>query len=473
MGDFYMEVLDKVRSTMRKYQLIRSDELVLVAVSGGADSLALLEILFQLQPEFGYHLHVIHLNHQLRPEAKVEAEFVKSYAEKRSIPTTILSRDIATMRVDGGQSLQELAREVRYQLFTAEATKIGAEKIALGHHADDLAETVLMRFLRGSGLEGLVGFTVKSRGNLIRPLISLTKEEILAFCLDQGLTPTNDLSNTKSIYFRNRLRLELIPQLEEEYNPQLRQHLVQFSTLVQQENSFIEEYANQAFLEVLLRAEEKVLVFDLNALMKKNPVLIRRIIRLGIEKLKGDRKNFYYYHYLQIQNLILAGLPGKMLHLPDDYLLWRGYQKLKLGKKAELLSQSRFLESYVLHIPGQIYLQELDLLMTAELVTGSVIATGTEVAVDADLLGEKLLIRSRRPGDRFIPLGMSGHKKVKDFLIDQKVERFERDLMPIVTTAQGEIIWLVGYRLDERFKVSQQTKRTCILRIKGGLLDAK
>lgn len=467
-----MDVLNKVRLTIQKYDLIKSDELVLVAVSGGADSLALLEILYQLQSEFNYQLHVIHLNHQLRPEAQAEADFVKDYAENLSIPATILKRDISAMLSSGGETLQELAREVRYQLFTREAEKIGAQKIALGHHADDLAETVLMRFLRGSGLEGLIGFTVQSRDKLIRPLISLTREEIDLFCAERGMIPCEDLSNKKPIYFRNQLRLELIPQLEKEYNPHLRHNLVQLSALVLEENSFIEQYAKEAYSEVLLKAEKEVLIFDLNLLAKKNPVLIRRIMRLGMEKLKGDKKNFYYHHYFQMQNLILTGFPGKRIHLPNGYVLWRGYEKLRLGKSAELLPKTQFSEEYTLHIPGQVYLPELDLLMTAEVVAGRVVATDKAIAVDADLISDQLLIRSRRPGDRFVPLGMNGHKKVKDFLIDQKVERFWRDLIPIVTTSAGEIIWLAGYRLDDRFKVCSQTKKTCILTIKGGLFDA-
>ncbi len=456
-----MTILDKVRFTIKKYGLIMDGDLVLVAVSGGPDSLAMLEILSRLKDVFNFQLHVVHLNHKLREEAKKEAEFVRSFAESRDISVTIFEYDIPDLLAKEGGSVQDQAREIRYRLFNNLATEIGADKIALGHHGDDLAETVLMRFLRGSGLEGLIGFTPQSREKLIRPLISLTRDEIEYFCQREGFIPCYDPSNTKPVYFRNRVRLKLIPELEADYNPKIRHQLVQMSHMLDEENQLLEEYANKIFEEVLLKSEKEVLYFNIQALSKKKPAMVRRILRIGIEKLKGDKKNLYYQHYFQMQDLIFHSDPGKMIDLPDEYLIYRGYQELVFGKKYKILKKS--LSDYILQITGETYVEELNLRIKSEVVTGRVLTKGDQIAIDADLVGLYLKIRSRRPGDWFCPLGLKGKKKVKKFMIDEKVDRFLRDLIPILTTPEGEIIWIVGYRLDERFKVTAKTKRTCLI----------
>ncbi len=466
-----MDILEKVKTTIKEYKLIQPGDVILAAVSGGPDSLALLTILNRLQIEFNYRLHVVHLNHKLRREADAEAEFVRQYAEQSSIPVTILEKDISCLLDSEGGSLQEVAREVRYELFSQVASEVMATKIALGHHADDLAETIIMRFLRGSGLEGLVGFTAQSRGNLIRPLIHVTREEIVDFCAQAGLSPCYDKSNMKTVYLRNLIRLELLPQLEEDYNPNLRQQLVQMSHLLNEENMFLEEYAAESYREVLIEERSNVIIFNIKLLAAKKTAIIRRIIRIGMEKLKGDKKNIYYHHYIGMQDLILNGSPGKMFYLPDGYILYRGYTKLQLGKRTELLHNS-FTE-YRLSIPGQVYLEELDIMLNAELLEGKVLVKGEQAAVDADLLDDEVIVRARKPGDYFYPLGLQGRKKVKDFLIDQKIDRLERDVIPIITTIQDDIIWIGGHRLDDRYKVDTTTKKTCIFTIlKEGNEDA-
>lgn len=458
-----MTIFDQVRRAIRDFRLIEKGDTVLAAVSGGPDSLAMLEILHQIRDEFSFHLHVVHLNHGIREEAEREAEFVRDFAENRDIPVTILKYNIPMHLKETGGSLQEEAREIRYQLFTEVAEQIGAQVISLGHHADDLAETVFMRFLRGAGLEGLVGFTPRSRGRLIRPLIYVTRIEIEEFCAARGLTPCYDPSNTKPVYLRNRIRLELLPYLEAEYNPNLRQHLVQMSHILGEENQALEELAGQEYQEVIAKEEPDLIFFHFHALAKKNPPILRRILRLGMEKLKGNKKNFYLTHYLQMQDMILNGLPGKMLILPDGYLLYRGYTMIRLGKAEAIWKKS--LGRYTLAVPGEVYLPEVDLTIRAEIWDGPVIIAGEQAALDAERLGETLLIRSREPGDWFCPLGMGGKKKVKDYLMDEKVERLQRDRLPIVTTESGEIVWIAGLRMDERFKVTSKTRKTCILSI--------
>lgn len=458
-----MTIFDKVRRAIREFRLIAQGDTVVAAVSGGPDSLAMLDILDHLRDEFSFQLHVVHLNHRIREEAGREAEFVRNFSENRQIPVTILEYDIPGHLAESGGSLQEAAREVRYRLFQEVAERVGADSIALGHHADDLAETVMMRFLRGAGLEGLVGFTPRSRGHLIRPLIYVTRSEIEAYCAERELTPCTDPSNAKAVYARNRIRLELLPQLEAEYNPNLRRQLVQMAHLLDEENRVLEELAYAEYGDTVIAEEQDVIFFHFAALAKKKPPILRRILRVGMEKLKGNKKNLYLAHYLQMQELILQGGPGKMLNLPDGYLLYRGYRTIRLGKAAAIWQEP--LGHHLLTVPGTIYLPEADLEIQAEIVDGPVIVTGQRVALDADRLGKTLLIRSREPGDAFYPLGVGGKQKVKDYLINEKVERFQRDLLPIVTTETGEIVWIAGLRLDERFKVTSKTRKICILSI--------
>lgn len=456
-----MMIYDTVRRAIRDFRLIEVGDTVLVAVSGGPDSLAMLEILHHLKDEWPFQLHVVHLNHGIREEAREEAEFVRHFSADREIPVTILEYNIPMHLAEQGGSLQEEAREVRYRLFMEVADQVGAKTIALGHHADDLAETVMMRLLRGTGLEGLVGFTPRSRERLIRPLIYATRAEIEAFCRERGLTPCYDASNAKPVYLRNKIRLELLPQLEEEYNPNLRQQLVQMSHILDEENQVLEDLAREGYRDVVAGEEPDAIFFHFEVLSKKNPPILRRILRLGMEKLKGNKKNFYLTHYLQMQEMIRNGSPGKTLVLPDDYLLYRGYKLVHLGKAKAIWKKP--LERYLLTIPGVVYLPEIDLEIRATVVDGPVIVSGQQVALDLDSLGESLVIRSREPGDWFYPLGVGGTKKVKDYLIDEKIERLQRDLVPIVTTESGQIVWIAGLRLDERFKVTSKTRKTCIL----------
>jgi len=465
-GVCLVNLLEQVFFLIRKHCLIAEEEKILVGVSGGPDSIALLHILWMLRDELKIFLHVAHLNHQLRgEEARADALFVQDFAEKLNLPYTIESFDVRTLQKETGLSLQEAAREARFAFFEREVRRLKADKVALGHHADDQAETILFNLLRGTGVKGLGGIP-PLRGIYIRPLLEVRRQEIEAYCRVHALPFRLDPSNLKPVYTRNRIRLQLLPLLEHEYNPQLARVLVRLGNICREENAYLELLAREAYQRVVEKEKEGELVLNRASLVAQPLPLRRRIFRLAWQRVSGETKELAYEHVERLLEMLANG--ARALALPGGVRAVKTKNTFRLFRNDQLQRIPPY--QYPLVIPGITFIPELDLEIQAEILPVEKAPpwkdlTLREAILDYGLVKEPLRVRRRKEGDVFAPLGLGGTVKLKKFLIDQKIPRSERDRLPLVVSGE-EIMWVGGLRMAEHWKVTEKTKVCLFLQIK-------
>ncbi|HJX13072.1 MAG TPA: tRNA lysidine(34) synthetase TilS [Dehalococcoidales bacterium] len=456
---------------IRQHRLVARGEKLLVAVSGGPDSVCLLHVLTQLRGELGIELHVAHLDHRLRgADGAADAEYVVDLARRLGIPITVASRDVRAYRAQHRVSLEEAAREVRYAFLAEVAQETGTAKAAVGHTADDHIETILMHLIRGSGPRGLRGLLPAGRWpypgtdlTVVRPLLEISRRETAAYCRRYKLGPHTDTTNLSGEPLRNRIRRQLLPQLKK-YNPQVAEALRRMARLAADDLEFIEG-------EAVMRGEELVktaggaVAIDKNGFNALPPALKRHLLRAGIEGLLGSLKDIEAGHIEKVLEA-LDKPAGKVIGLPDGLTFTIEYDRYVLGADPAALCPFPKLEKEVeLKIPGRTVVPgweiEADIMSTAAAGGGQ--GGDFTATFDYAKTGEKLTVRRRRPGDRFQPLGLGQAKKLNAFMIDARVPRAWRQRVPVVS-AGDRIIWAVGYRIGEPVKVTPQTKKVLVLK---------
>lgn len=325
-----MTIRDKAKRTIDRFRMLSPGDTVLVGVSGGPDSMALLYLLMDIKDEYGITLKIAHLNHGFRKEAAEEAEFVRERAVSLGLEAVIRFIDVPSIKEREGLSSQEAAREARYAFFKESAGETGANKVALAHTSDDQAETVLIRLLRGSGPLGLSGIPpvreIKRQGSgvgsleplIIRPLIDCSRKEIEGYLSEKGIPFVTDSSNLKMDYMRNRVRMELIPFLEG-YNPNIKETLVRTAELVHQDNQFLEMEGERAYEGARSKGEgaRDTTTLDFKATKELHPAILSRVVRKAIGEIKGDLKRISFRHISDILDLLDSGEGRWSLHLPD------------------------------------------------------------------------------------------------------------------------------------------------------------
>lgn len=467
---------EKVLATIQKYSMLAPGDRVLVAVSGGPDSVALLHVLFDLRETLDLELHVFHLNHMMRGKASErDALFVKELADELGLPCTIRSFDVPAYIDERGLSPEEGAREVRYMLLDEVAEEVGASKIALGHQANDQVETFIMRILRGAGMEGLGGIP-PVRNRYIRPLIEVGREEIEAYCREERIEFRVDASNLNLSYLRNRVRHRLIPALQE-YSPGFRENALKTIEILAADQVFLEEVTEEEFTRIAV-TEEKLVKLTRSALLKLPLAIRRRVIREGIRFVKGDLTGIEFKHIEAISDYVTLGKGKLQVDLPHGLVAFSEYGAIIVAQKKKLKSPA--VGGVLLDIPGATEVRELGVKFIADLGSARDFKPSEEKEVaylDADELRaplqgrrpprvETLKIRTRLPGDSFRPLGMKGSRKLQDFFVDEKVPRRRRDRVPILEM-NGQIVWVVGYRIDDRFKVTDETRKVLRLKVEN------
>ena len=453
MSDRFVQ---RVYNFILEHHMIQPEELVLVGVSGGVDSLALLYCLHALRHQLNCSLYVAHLDHGIRPDSAADAEFVRKQAHQLNLPISVERIDVPQLIRHHKLSAETAARNARYCYYESVSKRVGATKVALGHHRGDQAETVLMHLLRGAGSTGLKGMLPVRDGKFIRPLLNFSRREIEGFITELGLQPRKDSTNRESNCLRNRIRLELIPLLEQSYNPNLQSTLNQTAELLRVESDYLEEIAREAIEECRVKSDAAdEVVLNRQAFLQHHLAVRQRILRCAIGEISGEIRSFYFNHFAGMLKLIEGGSPNASLNLPDNLRLQRAYNQLIFHKSVTVPAKFE----YEIAAPGSTNLPLLNARMvaTVEVSQPARLPDGRFQAV-FDFLQFPLKIRNRRDGDRFQPFGMKGSKKVKDFLIDSKVPRHERDRVPILVSGD-EIVWVVGYRTSERFKVRSETNR--------------
>ncbi|AOY75161.1 tRNA lysidine(34) synthetase TilS [Clostridium formicaceticum] len=465
-------MLDKVKKTIKKHNLMDIGDKVIVAVSGGPDSIALLHILHSLREEFKLQLYAAHLNHNFRGiEAQMDAQYVAKFCEELKILSFIKSMDVPKYAKEQGVSAEEAGRILRYEFFGEVVERVGATKIAVAHNQNDQAETVLMRLLRGTGIQGLTAIH-HERGKIIRPLLDVNRKEIEEYCAQYNLSPRIDETNLEPIYHRNKIRLELIPYIQEHYNPSIIESLAKTAEILKKDNEFMEEVARDAYNQVKLEKAQGCLALSIEGINKIHPALQSRIFRLATEELVGKKEGLEYKHIQGIIELLQKNETGKKILLAMGIVVKTSYNKIIFTIKDEEEEANFY---YELRENGHLSIDEIK----GEIFTKVVMREDMKgisrdkyvKCFDYDKVKEGLNVRNRREGDRFWPLGLVGSKKLKDFYIDYKIERDKRNEIPLVCDG-NEIMWVVGYRISEKYKVTEETSRILTVEYKKMLKES-
>ena len=542
-------VLDKVRKTIEGHHLLAPGETVVVGVSGGPDSLCLLHVLCRLRSEYDLTLHVAHLHHGLRgAEAEADAGFVRDLAADWNLPCTLEQADVAALARKHRMAVEEAARHARYAFLSQVAASSGARTIAVGHNADDQTETVLMHYVRGSGLAGMRGMQARTRLtvhnaqcrmhnaqspipipttgraskpsisnpttrgaskpptseiHLIRPLLEVTRAEIESYCEYYGLEPRFDRSNLDTTYFRNWLRHTVLPLLAQ-HNPNVREVIRRSARVIADDYALLRSLLADTWPQVVLtedpvgslesvrsgeptRSVERI-VFDLAAWRALPTALQRSTLREAIHRLRRSLRDISFLHVENALQVARDGTTGHQATLPGGLMLTLGYERFALAGAdtgAEPFPDWPLLplEAAPLPVvvPGDTPLPGSDRVLRAQVLDGADLPqAGLRTAglpagweanadpwrafLDARAAGQDLWLRGRRPGDRFQPLGMGGHTvKLADFYTNQKAPRAVRDRLPLLVS-QGQIVWVCGWRVDERVRVGEGTGKVLLLR---------
>ena len=489
------EVLHRVRQTIRTHGLVEPGIGIVIGVSGGPDSVCLLHVLVCLREELDLRLHVAHLHHGARGlEADADAEFVASLASSWELPVTVEKQDVPALARVHRLAFEETARRARYAFLARLAGEIGASRIAVGHNADDQAETVLMHFLRGAGLAGLRGmlpltplrdyrllgpFWQHETGNgwrqsevakpdadtappdraVIRPLLEVARSDIERYCADHGLRPRIDRSNLDTTFFRNHLRHDVLPLLERT-TPNLRTRLCHTARVAAADYEVLTRLRDRAWADVVLEERATTILLDRVA-WKGLPVAMQRAtLRRAAYGLRRSLRDVSFVHVEQARQVGLRGETGSQATLPMGLVLTVGYDALTVGDTGDLgpppdepLMWSA--EPVPVQVPGTTPLPLSEWVLRATLLgewDQEAMATGRDrwtVHVDSSALIAPVALRSRRGGDRFHPRGMEGHSvKLSAFVVNRKVPRAWRDHIPLLVGG-GEIVWVCGHRVAE------------------------
>jgi tRNA(Ile)-lysidine synthase len=405
---------------------------------------------------------VAHVNHQLRgQEACQDAIFVRQQAERLGVPYYLTRVDVKAYKQVSRLSPQHAARQLRYASLRALQETLGATHIALGHSADDQAETLLIRLLRGSGPAGLAGIPAV-RFPFIRPLITTHRAAIMAYLRAEQMPWVEDSSNVQQTYLRNRIRLDLLPILQQ-YNPRIVQHLRALAEMLHAEHVVLEQQTEALAQHAVKWKPAQRIVVHCGAYTPTPLALQRRLLRRLLDSLLSLPAQVSFHHIEALRQFIMTGTAGRRLGLPggimaehhlDTVLLWNSY-KLPV-----------FSQTFSLPVPGSVALQALNLRLDTEVCNAGPISRMVDpyrAVIALDPIHLPLTVRFPQPGDRFYPLGAPGRKRLRDFFIDHKVPRAERTLIPLVMSGI-EIVWVVGYRIAEPFKVRPETQRLVHLR---------
>lgn len=460
-----LNLIEEVEGFILKHAMLKKNDVVIVGVSGGPDSICLLHILYKLKEKYNLTLYVAHINHCIRGvEADNDENYVKKLCEVLGIKCFVLRKNVERLAREKGISSEMAGRDVRYGFFEKLRRELSANKIALAHNANDRAETILMRIIRGTGIEGLEGIKAIRDGYIVRPLIETKRNEIEDYCNSEKLEPRIDSTNLETIYSRNKIRLELIPYIQNNFNKDIITSLIRFSENVKKDSEFIEKISNEKFRLYCDNTNNKVIIKK--DAFKEDESIITRIIRKAIVTLTGSGYNFERKHIYDIISL-QKNSTGKKINLVNKVISYNNYGDVELYIEEERKKDVNL--QYIIPINEKVFIKELELTITTEVVIDKKVNFINNNSLikyfNYDKINNnKLVVRKRKDGDSFVPLGMKGKKKLKDFFIDLKVPKEERDSIPILTV-DDKIAWVVGLRTSEEFKVDREANKMLMIKI--------
>ncbi|WP_035990127.1 tRNA lysidine(34) synthetase TilS [Brevibacillus borstelensis] len=467
-------MLESVRNNIERSRLLEPGETVVVGISGGNDSTALLHILWALNShyQYGWKLHAVHLNHGFRgEEAGRDADYAGELCQSLGVSFHLFERSIPDVMKETGMGAQEASRAVRYDLYKQVALRTGAAKVAVAHHADDQVETVLFRLLRGTRLSGLTGmparrWLVEGQVELIRPLLHVSRAELERYCEENALFPREDSSNRSRKYARNLIRLEVMPLLEQ-VNERYREHILSLSKAVQEDEAYLQKQSRDQLKAVVIKQKKGDVTIDADKFQSCDVALQRRMITLILSYLSSQIE-WSSQHVEAVLRMIEGNRPSAELDLPGAVTVARAYRQVRFQTNGQKLYRQIF--CYQLAVPGTTLITESGAAVHTFYRDGPIDwarIPDHAAAFDADRLPGPLCVRNRKQGDRMPLWGTAGSKKLKELLIDAKVPQKWRDRLPILT-AGDQVIWVPGIRRSAIAPVSERTKRVLYVEVEFG-----
>ncbi|AGX41199.1 tRNA lysidine(34) synthetase TilS [Clostridium saccharobutylicum] len=454
----------KVLSYIKDNNLIEFGDKVLVAVSGGPDSICLLNILFKLKEELNIDIGVAHLNHMLRGEdAFGDEEYVINTCEKMNIPCFVKRMDIETYSKEQKLSCEMAGRNARYDFFDEIMKKEGYSKVATAHNANDQAETILFRLMRGTGLEGLGGIKASRDNKIVRPILCLSRKEVEDYIQVNNLNPRIDKTNFEKIYNRNKIRLDILPYMKKNFNDDIIQTLNRMSILIQKDNQFIEKIALSFYNKYCIESKDYFIIKK--EMFEEDEVVINRVLRNAITKYSKSNYDFEMKHIYEILQLSKKN-SGKIIDLPNKIYAENIYGDIYIKHRKEKNFNSNEKKQEINIDKGNVNNNTIDFndfkieFLVIENYNNTKLNLEKNNFIkyfDLDQIIKNISVRNRKDGDKIIPLGMSGSKKLKDIFIDMKIPKEDRDNVPILCF-DDKIAWIVGLKVSEQFKITNKTK---------------
>ena len=458
-----MDLIRTVEALIEERELLDQGDGVIVGCSGGPDSMCLLHLLMGLQERMELTLKVVHLEHGFRGDASErDAQYVEDFCEQYGIPCVIHREQVRELAKQAGISEETAGREARYRHFFRERENLRQDmiragktdpqvKIAVAHNKNDQAETILMRIMRGTGLEGLCGMELKREDGIIRPLLTTDRSDIESYCEQYVLEPRRDLTNEEAEYTRNRIRLELLPYMKGQFNDNVEDALIRLAAIASESCEVIREEAQRCMSE--LRRDERGRVIDREGLAVQKDGIRHEILRQTM-KAMGLTTNVSAVHLHQIDELLCGEAASGSVDLPGGYRMSVGYGQIAWQSPDEAGDEAAQERRSI----GEITVSERRRGPEEDVASLKRLSAYVK-CFDADKVnGRTLELRTRLSGDYIRPLGSPGRKKLQDWFVDQKVPRQVRDTTPLVCIG-SEVLWIVGYRVSENYKVDEQTKR--------------
>lgn len=475
-------LVERVQASLAGEGEIRPGQRLLAAVSGGPDSLCLLDILSQLD----YPLVVAHLDHQMRPESSEEASGVAARAANYGLTCSLGQVDVQALARERSLSVEEAARQARYEFLFQQAQAQNAKAVVTGHTADDQVETVLMHLLRGSGLNGLSGMAIHSLPNawsaeipLIRPLLGVWREEVIDYLKARRLQPFEDSTNQDRRYYRNRIRQELLPILED-FTPGIRKRVWQMAQLIGEERQLLEPLLEAAWQDGLAISGQGWLAFHLSALRAQPPAIQRRLIRQAGYLLSPGRRDIDFAELARASQFLAqpsrsaqADWTANLRLKIDQELLYIAHWQAELpGEQERFLPQVTWAGAVELPVPGYVHLSngwQISATISSDILEAKDLALNNrdpgQAWIDPNKIAKQLQVRSRRPGDQIQPLGLAGkHTKLSDLMINRKLPRQARAGWPLVTCGD-QIVWVPGLQQGDSFCLSSESQAAVLLKI--------
>lgn len=466
------DIYARVKKYIEENKMISEGDIVVAGVSGGADSVCLLVILWELLKEMDFKLLAVHVHHGVREDAGLDADYTQQLCEKFDIPFFLKKVDMKGYAKENGMSPEEAGRRLRYQAFeeiAAQAAAGRSYKIAVAHNNNDRAETLLFNLFRGSGLKGL-GSIRPVRERIIRPMLCLDRAEIEAYLEEKNIGFCIDSTNNEDDYARNRIRHNIIPLAEEQVCRNVTSHLGDAADILAETEAFVQKQTESAFKRCVIGKVEKELVLDLNIFRLEDSYLQKSILLKSMEQLTPHRKDITKEHIEAL--LKLTGKDGcKELDLPYGLKVYKEYDKLVISGEPDMPEYPPI----SITIPGEVTVPELGVLEFKYLSReeffykkGQIIPEKTYTKwFDCDKITRVLLLRTRQEGDYLTINNALQKKSVKEYMINEKIPKMQRERVYLLADG-AHILWIPGYRISQYYKVDESTKRILQVRLRGG-----